>query len=205
MKFVYPEFLWALFALAIPIIIHLFNFRKYKTLYFSSLQFIKHVDQQTRSTQKLKHLLVLALRLLVYTFIIFAFSQPYIPANEGSETAGKPVLAIYIDNSYSMTAKGTEGELLSEAREMSRKMINSATLETRILLTTNAMSGIEQRLLTKVDALDYLDKIEPSALVRSLDDVLNWQRAFIDKEHLNNQKIGVRQYVFFSDFQKSSA
>ncbi len=205
MKFVYPEFLWALFALAIPIIIHLFNFRKYKTLYFSSLQFIKHVDQQTRSTQKLKHLLVLALRLLVYTFLIFAFAQPYIPANEGSETAGKPVLAIYIDNSYSMTAKGTEGELLSEAREMSRKMINAASLETRILLSTNAMSGIEQRLLTKVDALDYLDKIEPSALVRSLDDVLNWQRAFIDKEHQNNQKIGVRQYVFFSDFQKSSA
>lgn len=205
MKFVYPEFLWSLFALAIPVIIHLFNFRKYKTLYFSSLTFIKHVDQQTRSTQKLKHLLILALRLLALLFLILAFAQPFIPVEKEGSSGGNPVLAIYIDNSFSMTAKGTEGELISEAREMARKMINDATLETRILLSTNKMNGIEQRLITKIEALELLDKIEPIALTRKLDDVLNWQRAFIDKQHSTNQKIGVRQYVFFSDFQQSSA
>jgi hypothetical protein len=201
---VYPEFLWSLFALAIPIIIHLFNFRKYKTLYFSSLKFIKHVDQQTRSTQKLKHLLILFIRLLALTCLIFAFAQPFIPVEATNGSAGKPVLAIYIDNSFSMTAKGTEGELLSEAREMARKMIDKASLDTRILLNTNQMSGIEQRLITKIEALDLLDKIEPTALVRKLDDVLNWQRNFIDKESETTQKIGTRQYVFFSDFQKST-
>ena len=204
MQFVYPEFLWSLFALAIPIIIHLFNFRKYKTLYFSSLKFIKHVDQQTRSTQKLKHLLILFIRLLALTCLIFAFAQPFIPVEATNGSAGKPVLAIYIDNSFSMTAKGTEGELLSEAREMARKMIDKSSLDTRILLNTNQMSGIEQRLITKIEALDLLDKIEPTALVRKLDDVLNWQRNFIDKESETTQKIGTRQYVFFSDFQKST-
>lgn len=205
MKFVYPEFLWALFALAIPIIIHLFNFRKYKTLYFSSLKFIKHVDQQTRSTQKLKHLLILFLRLFALTCLILAFAQPFIPVESNSGNGGKPVLAIYIDNSFSMTAKGTEGELLSESREMARKMINNADLDTRILLTTNEMSGIEQRFITKIEALELLDKIEPIALVRKIDDVLNWQRAFIDKENESIQKVGTRQYVFFSDFQKSTS
>lgn len=204
MKFVYPEFLWALFALAIPIIIHLFNFRRYKTLYFSSLKFIKHVDQQTRSTQKLKHLLILFLRLFALACLIFAFAQPFIPVEPSSNSGGKPVLAIYIDNSFSMTAKGTEGELLSEAREMSRKMIQNASLDTRVLLNTNQMSGLEQRLITKVEALELLDKIEPTALVRKMDDVLNWQRSFIDKESETNQKVSSRQYVFFSDFQKST-
>lgn len=204
MQFVYPEFLWSLFALAIPIIIHLFNFRKYKTLYFSSLKFIKHVDQQTRSTQKLKHLLILFIRLLALTCLIFAFAQPFLPVESRNGSGGKPVLAIYIDNSFSMTAKGTEGELLSEAREMARKMIDKVSLDTRILLNTNQMSGIEQRLITKIEALDLLDKIEPTALVRKLDDVLNWQRNFIDKESETTQKIGTRQYVFFSDFQKST-
>ena len=205
MNFVYPEFLWALFALAIPVIIHLFNFRKYKTLYFSSLKFVKHVDQQTRSTQKIKHLLVLALRLLALAALIFAFAQPYIPVESTTGPGCKPVLAIYIDNSFSMTAKGTEGELLSEAREMARKMINKASLDTRILLNTNKMSGLEQRLITKVEAIELLDKIEPIALVRQLDDVLNWQRAFIDKQSQTDQKVGTRQYVFFSDFQKASS
>ena len=94
MKFVYPEFLWSLFALAIPIIIHLFNFRRYKTLYFSSLKFIKQVDQQTKSTKKLKHLLLLFLRLFALACLIFAFAQPFIPVESSSESGGKPGLAI---------------------------------------------------------------------------------------------------------------
>jgi hypothetical protein len=205
MKFVYPEFLWSLFALSIPVIIHLFNFRKYKTLYFSSLKFIKHVDQQTRSTQKLKHLLVLILRLLALGSLIFAFAQPYIPVKSSGVSGGKPVLAIYIDNSFSMTAKGTEGELLSEAREMTRKLIAQAPLDTRILLNTNKLDGIEQRLITKIEALDLIDKIEPIALNRKLDDVLNWQRSFIQRESETHQKVGTIQYVFFSDFQDVTA
>ena len=75
MKFLYPEFLWALTVLAIPIIIHLFNFKRYKTLYFSSLNFIKHVDQKTKSTQRLKHLLVLLMSLLAFTFLALAFAH----------------------------------------------------------------------------------------------------------------------------------
>jgi hypothetical protein len=142
MRFVYPEFLWAFAALSIPVIIHLFNFRRYKTLYFSSLQFLKFVDQQTRSTQKLKHYLVLALRLLALSSLILAFAQPYIPVENTNSSGGKPVIAIYIDNSFSMTAKGTEGELISEARELARKIINDASLETAFLLHSIELSGI---------------------------------------------------------------
>ena len=47
MKFAYPEFLYALFAIAIPIVIHLFNFRKFKKIYFSNVEFLKEVQQET--------------------------------------------------------------------------------------------------------------------------------------------------------------
>jgi hypothetical protein len=195
MKFVYPEFLWSLLLLAIPIIIHLFNFRRYKTLYFSSLQFIKHVDQQTRSTQKLKHLLVLLSRIFALAALIVAFAQPYKPVSATNSTAGKPVLAIYIDNSFSMTAKGTEGELLSEAREVARKIIEKASLKTLILLHTNKMSGIEQHFISRAEALDRLDKITPIPLTRQIDDVIAWQRNFIEKESETNQRTGSKQHI----------
>jgi hypothetical protein len=204
MRFVYPEFLWGLLTLAVPIVIHLFNFRRYKKLYFSSLKFLQHVDLETKSTQKLKHLIVLLLRCLALSAMVIAFANPYLPVENEKSTGGKPVIAIYLDNSFSMTAKGTEGELLSEARETARKIISDASLETRILLNTNDMSGLEQRLITKVEALEYLDKIEPSPLVRQLDDVLNWQRSFIDKQNAMNQRVGTRQYIVLSDFQKNS-
>jgi hypothetical protein len=205
MKFVYPEFLWAFGVLAIPIIIHLFNFRKYKTLYFSSLKFIQFVDQQTRSTQKLKHLLILIARILAFSFLILAFAQPFIPATSNNSKGGKPVIAIYIDNSFSMSMKGTEGEMISEAREMARKMIQEASLDTRFMLVTNALSGIEERIVSKLDALERLDKIEIIPLVRNIADVIEWEKNAISREHETNLKIGTKQFVVFSDFQKNSS
>ncbi len=205
MKFVYPEFLWALFSLAIPIIIHLFNFRKYKILYFSSLRFIQRLEQQTRSTQRLKHLLILALRLLALACLIIAFAQPYKVVENKNTQGGSPVLAIYIDNSYSMTAKGAEGELISEACETARGIVLKAAADVRILLNTNTMDGIEQRLITKAEAIEMIDKIKPVALNRSIDNVLQWQRSFLDREEEAGEKLGSRQYLLLSDFQKSTS
>ncbi|MFY7669244.1 MAG: BatA domain-containing protein [Crocinitomicaceae bacterium] len=202
MEFVHPEFLWLLFFLLIPIIIHLFHFRRHKTLFFPSLKFLKYVQQEQKSTQKLKHLLVLVSRLLAMAFLIICFAQPFIGTSKNN-SAGKSVLAIYIDNSFSMTAKGTEGELLSEAKELTRRILKDAEPETHILLATNKLDGIEQRLITKVEALDYLEKIESTPIRRNLQDVLNWQKEFIDRENQENFNLAVRQYVFLSDFQKN--
>ncbi|MDD2984302.1 MAG: BatA domain-containing protein [Crocinitomicaceae bacterium] len=205
MKFEHPGFLFAFLLLAIPILIHLFNFRRYKTLYFSSLQFLKQVDQETKSVQKLKHLLVLITRILAFSALIIAFAQPYIPVDKTSKAGEIPVLAIYLDNSFSMTMKGTEGELISEAREQARKLINQASEGTRILLVTNEMNSLEQRLASKADAIDRLDQIKVSSMVRNTGEVLNWMRDELEKESANQQKIGTKQFVILSDFQKNSS
>ena len=86
MSFVYPNFLWALFLLIIPIIIHLFNFRKYKTVYFSKVDFLTEVVEDSKSGNKLKHLLVLLSRLLLITALFLAFAQPFIPTGENQKT-----------------------------------------------------------------------------------------------------------------------
>lgn len=203
MRFVYPEFLWALLLLIIPVIIHLFSFRRYKTLYFSSLQFVQHVEQQNKSTQKLKNLLILICRLLVIAFIILAFSQPYFPASGKTETGGTPVLSIHIDNSFSMTMKGVEGELISEAVEAARKLIETAPLNTKIMLSTNAMDGVEARICTKIEALERLDRIQPSPMVRSYDEVVKWQKNNL-KHNIQSEKFSQIQFVYLSDFQKNT-
>ncbi|MBL0031994.1 MAG: BatA domain-containing protein [Bacteroidetes bacterium] len=82
MQFIYPEFLFALSVLAIPIIIHLFNFRRFKKIYFTNVRFLKEIKQDTQSKSKLKHLLVLLSRLLALTFLVLAFAQPFIPAKQ---------------------------------------------------------------------------------------------------------------------------
>src|SRR5687767_13764757 len=115
MRFLYPSFLFALLAIAIPIIIHLFNFRKFKKIYFPNVRFLKEVKLETQSKSRLKHLLVLASRILAITFLVLAFAQPYIPASEKEIIKGEQTISIYIDNSFSMAALGKNGTLLDEA------------------------------------------------------------------------------------------
>lgn len=201
MNFLYPGFLWAFAVLIIPVIIHLFNFKKYKTLYFSSLTFVRHVDQQTKSTQKLKHILVLLSRLLAFTFLVLAFAQPYFSSDATQASSGSPLIAMYIDNSFSMQARGSEGELLSEARENARSIIDKSEIDTRFIIGTNDMSGMEEHSLSRIEAYEKLDKIALTPIVRSLDDVLKWQNELLTAEKSANSN-GKIQYVLFSDFQK---
>ncbi|TNF49660.1 MAG: hypothetical protein EP305_02185 [Bacteroidetes bacterium] len=204
MRFVYPEFLWAFAALSVPVVIHLFNFRRYKTLYFSSLKFIKKVDQETRSTKNLKHLLVLAARLLMISSLILAFAQPYIPVKD-QLNGGKNVVCIYLDNSFSMTAKGTEGELISEARETARKIIERSPDNVLFMVCSNLLNGIEKRLVSKVEALSYLDKVEPIGLRREIPQVIEWQKVALQQAEKQETRIGTVQHVILSDFQKNSS
>ena len=198
MNFLYPGFLWAFAVLIIPVIIHLFNFKRYKTIYFSSLTFVRHVDQQTKSTQKLKHILILISRLLVFSFLVLAFAQPYFSSDATNTSKGTQVIAMYIDNSFSMQARGSEGELLSEARENARSIIDKSAVDTRFLIGTNEMSGMEEHLLSRIEAYEKIDKIALTPLSRDLYKIIKWQT-----EILNSEESGkASQYVLFSDFQK---
>ena len=76
MSFLFPNFLYALFAVSIPIIIHLFNFRKYKKIYFTNVKFLRELKQESQSKNRLKELLILLSRILAISCLVFAFAQP---------------------------------------------------------------------------------------------------------------------------------
>lgn len=198
MSFVYPSFLWAFLLLSIPILIHFFHFQRKKTLYFSSLRFLKSLEKEKKNVRKLRNLLVLLLRLLAISCLVLAFSKPFLNNKESQGSEKEKVLVLYIDNSFSMTAKGKEGTLLSEARESAREIIKTLPKQNRVLLHTNKLDGIEGRLISREDAMKQLDKIKPFQLSRKLEDVFVWQNNILKKEGLRATSI------VYSDFQKSN-
>ena len=113
MQFKHPEILYFLFLLVIPILVHLFQLRRFKKEYFTNVQFLKELSIQTRKSSKLKKWLLLCTRLLLLTFLIFAFAQPFFTAKESNKATNE--MYIILDNSFSMQAKGKEGELLQRA------------------------------------------------------------------------------------------
>jgi hypothetical protein len=70
--------LGALTALAIPILIHLLLKHKKQRLRFSTIQFFTQQDEQASRRRKLRHWLLLAVRLLLVTLIVLAFARPYL-------------------------------------------------------------------------------------------------------------------------------
>lgn len=114
MQFKHPELLYAFFLLLIPILVHLFQLRKFKKEAFTNVDFLKHISIQTRKSSKLKKWLTLLLRLLALAAIIIAFAQPYI-SKAGSAFDTEQETVLWLDTSFSMQKKGANGELLKRA------------------------------------------------------------------------------------------
>ena len=113
MQFKHPEILYFLFLLLIPILVHLFQLRRFKKEYFTNVQFLKELSIQTRKSSKIKKWLLLATRLLLLTFLILAFTQPFFKSKDNKNANNE--MYIILDNSFSMQAKGQKGELLKRA------------------------------------------------------------------------------------------
>jgi len=196
MNFLYPGFLFALISVAIPVIIHLFNFRKFKKVYFSNVQLLKEVEQQNSSKEKLKNLLILLSRILAIIFLVLAFAQPYIPAHNQKTTALNNVVSIYIDNSYSMEAINKDGNLLDEAKRRAKELVKGFGMNDRFQLLTNNFEGKHQRLLNEEAFLKALDDVKISAANRNLQQILNRQGNVLTGS--------ANKYSFLiSDFQKN--
>ncbi len=198
MQFLYPGFLLALLALAIPVILHLFHFRRFRKVYFTNVQFLREVKEDTSARSKLRNLLVLLARLLSLAFLVFAFAQPFIP--RGTEvTNGRQAVSMFIDNSFSMSALSEDVPLLDKAKRRAREIVEAYSPEDRFQILTHDFAGRQQRLLSKDDALALIDEVEISPEVKNLSLVLTRQEQALDQD----PSIDRRTIYQISDFQRS--
>ena len=198
-QFMYPGFLWVLFALIIPILIHLFNFRRVKKVYFSNVRFLQDLHIEHHRTSRLKHLLLLLVRILALACIIIAFSRPYIPigSHQYSEQNKKEIVSIYVDNSFSMNAQGEEGKLLYVAKNKAQQIITHLPTSARLQILSNSQPG-NLRAQNREQAIIQLQDIAPSPHFRKLTDVIKRAQLF----HGNQN--GRHTLFILSDFQKST-
>ena len=194
MSFLYPSFLWALGALSIPILIHLFNFRKTTRVLFSSTRFLKHVKEITVARRKLKHYLILAARLLFLFFLVMAFAQPLIPASE--QLGNNHNMVIYIDNSQSMSAQaGEKTRGLDAAINMASSIIETFPPDAHYKLITNDFAPFSNSFKSKGETLDLLTQLRLSPVSRTFAEV---------KDRINQDGTKAREIFWISDLQKST-
>jgi hypothetical protein len=197
MNFLNPSFLFALFATLIPVIIHLFSFRRYKTVYFSNVNYLKNIKNEAQRKSRLKNLILLILRILAIAGLVFAFAQPYLPHSKFNAQNPNPVVSVYIDNSFSMNAVSTEGQLLEVARRKALEIANTYSPGTRFLLVTNDMLPQHQHLFNRDQLVQQVSEIKSSPKTMTLSLIHNRLADYL----AGNPDVPALTAFYLSDFQ----
>ena len=220
MSFLFPNILWGLFGLTIPLIIHLYNLRKSKTMDFSSIQHIQALEKKNIKKLKIIQWLLIFLRMGIIASLIFMFSGPlivnksiWIPSEKESTAV------IIIDNSASMSVKNEQDSFLDQAKENIPKILTSfeGLVNLKVIQTTPPIviySGIIENGVN----LDYTNwKIPQSngkdnlwnlvdSLLNSIDSTLPNKECFIlsdfqsvPSQSLKDKFLDWRLYFLSSD------
>ena len=198
MQFTQPLFLIGYAAILIPILIHLFNFRRYKTYYFSNVKMLQDVAQKTKRESRVKHLIVLLLRCLAIIALVTAFARPYFP-NHNSEKKSGNLVTIYLDNSFSMEGNTSEGTLFDDGIENARQIISHFDYTDQFVLYNNDFTARQRMKLSKEEALQELNSWEVSPNSRTWKELLPFEKSASTESGDRN----VFHY-YISDFQKNN-
>mgnify|MGYP003671134529 CR=1 FL=1 len=200
MSFLFPSFLWGIIAIAIPIAIHIFNFRKTKRIYFSNISFLRHAETQTKSIRKIKEWLILLARIFAIICLVLAFAQPFIPTIKNASESPNGITSFYLDNSMSMQSQLNTKRYIDVAIGKVDELLGKFKYLISLQLITNDFSANEIGLSTSDQIRDRLTTLQLNTTAKSLQTIYNRQHRLIEK----NGGAAKNQLFWFSDFQKST-
>src|SRR5213078_1464420 len=162
MSFLNPFLLFGSLALAIPILIHLVRREKSEIIPFSSLMFLLKVPKRSIRQQKIKNLLLMALRLLIVAMLVGAFARPYLtqPSKPVANANSNRGVVLLLDTSYSMRYGNNFDKLKTEAR----KRIDALRPNDGMTLIecNESASDMNQSTSEKNALRSLVDTLEPS-------------------------------------------
>ncbi|HUF08242.1 MAG TPA: BatA domain-containing protein, partial [Rhodothermales bacterium] len=203
MEFLNPLALVALAAAVIPLVIHLFNFRRPKRVDFSTLEFVKELQKTTMQRVRIKQWLLLLLRMLAIAFLVLAFARPTLTGDLVGSVGGqaRSSVAIVIDNSFSMTLRDGGGEYLRQAKDIASGLVDVLQNGDEIFVVTTAgerPTRVES-FSNRSGALEAVEDVEAGVGAESLPaSVERAARLLDDALHLN------KEIFVVSDVQRTS-
>ena len=199
MRFLYPNMLWGLLALLILIVVHLFNFRRHKLVYFSNTAVLRNIQQENAKTRKLKYLVTLLLRCLFIAGLVLAFAFPYRPERQLNVNTSESLVGIYIDNSMSMKGQSQRTTLLEDARQSARDLVHRLSPSNRYLLMTNSFEVQNEYPMNQEEMLDQFDRMNPDGAPVPMGEV-------VDRFEMLARQHGFSSSTLFvySDFQRNT-
>lgn len=192
MQFKHPEILYALLLLLIPIFVHLFQLRRFQKVDFTNVAFLKKATLQTRKSSRLKKWLTLLTRLFALAFIIFAFAQPFSASKKALNNEKETIF--YIDNSFSMEAKGSNGPMF---KKVTQDIYENLIGDEKVSWFTNNNS---KKNVSQTDFKNEILSLDYSQNQMDLEAILLKAKQLFSKSTTAEKKL-----ILVSDFQQKGS
>jgi hypothetical protein len=189
MSFIYPVFLLSLLAIAIPILIHLYNWRKYQKVQFPDISFLEHVVITSKKYAQIQNWKLLLLRIALLFLLVFAFAQPIL---NRQNTTPSELMAIYIDNSMSMGVAKGQKTFFDDIKEAAKHVLKQLNPNQTIKWIDN--NEILESISVN-EALNKLNQLELRYNSKSLEEIYQAVDASENKPY---------KLFYFSDYQIST-
>jgi hypothetical protein len=139
LTFLNPLFLFGLAAGVLPILIHRLTQRKAISRNFSAVRLILQSQRIVARPQRLKHLILLALRILAILSLVFIMARPVI-TREGLLALGEGgAKVVMVDNSLSMGFREERGIRFDIAKKAAQQIVEA--LKGDVLVLTTALKN----------------------------------------------------------------
>ncbi len=193
MNFLNPLMLIGLIAASIPVLLHLLNLRKLKTIEFSSLRFLKELQKTKIKRLKIKQIILLILRTAIIAFAVIAFSRPAIKGTiPGFESYAKTSSIILVDNSFSMDLSDEYGNRLNQTKKAVAAILDNMKEgdEAVIIEMANTRNRSQYSFSRNKDLLkEKLSNIKIHNNSANLDKSLSFAGIMLDDAHNYNKEI----------------
>jgi hypothetical protein len=197
MSFLTPLFLLGLAGLAIPVIIHLIQKERKNVVQFPSLMFLRRIPYQSVQRRRIRHWLLLMMRLAALALIVLAFARPFVRRTEiAAGASGAREVVVLLDRSYSMGY----GDKWTRAMAEAQRAVNDLTASDRgsiVLFSANTevalrSTGDRGRLLAAIAGL------KPGAGATRYGPALKLAGSILGESALPR-----REAILISDFQRN--
>lgn len=202
MAFFSPLILWALFASFIPVLIHLINKRRHKSIQWAAIDFIIKATRERKGRKKLTHYLILLLRTLAIMALVLAIARPLFSNFIGWNSSKIKEVVLILDRSSSMAVQA-----------------NTATSHQDLLpeIIRNTMSAMGNPKLTLIDSVTKrptfiasTDSLKELSITQTTDTASDFPTLFnktiqyLESSSSANAEIWIASDMQASDWQEDS-
>ena len=192
MNFLQPAFLFALPLIALPILIHLINQNRYKTMPWAATMFLLQAKRMARGMARLRYLLLMLARILAIAGLIFAVSRPMAGGWLGLTSSSSPeVTIIVLDRSVSMEEQNpqTSQTKRSTALHKLAELIQKTESNSKLVLFDSAL---QQPLeVSSVEELETLPEAGTTATAADIPALMQQVTEYVETNESGRTDIWV--------------